>query len=82
MRYFEQYQGPNTHGGNYDGGSTYIGHLFYKVRKRTQPTLTGLAGNYSNLYNTSTGSLGNEDIMYFVSGTSGYITKITIDAEL
>ena len=81
FRYFEQFQGTNTHGGLYTT-DVYIGHLFYKVRKRTQPTLTGVSGNYSSLQNSSSGTLGNEDIMYFISGASGYVTQIKIDAEL
>ncbi len=81
FRYFEQFQGTNTHGGLYTT-DVYIGHLFYKVRKRTQPTLTGVSGNYSSLQNSSSGTLGNEDIMFFISGASGYVTQIKIDAEL
>ena len=82
FRYFENYRGVNTHGGNYDGGSTYIGHIFYKVRKRTQATLTGVSGNYSSLQTSSSGTLGNEDAMYFIAPSSGYVTQIKIDAEL
>ena len=82
FRYFENYRGVNAHGGNYDGGSTYIGHIFYKVRKRTQATLTGVSGNYSSLQTSSSGTLGNEDAMYFIAPSSGYVTQIKIDAEL
>ena len=81
FRYFENYRGVNTHGGNYDG-SIFIGHIFYKVRKRTQATLTGVSGNYSSLQTSSSGTLGNEDAMYFIAPSSGYVTQIKIDAEL
>ncbi len=81
LRYFENYRGVNTHGGDYNG-SIFIGHIFYKVRKRTQATLTGVSGNYSSLQTSSAGTLGNEDAMYFIAPSQGYVTQIKIDSEL
>ena len=83
MRYFEYTTGANSHGGLY-AGSTYIGHVFYKVRKRTRPTLsdwTGASG--STLNNSSGGDRGGTDSMYFTNGSAGaYLIVGKIDAEL
>ena len=81
LRYYEEYQGANTHGGLYSG-STYIGHIFYKVRKRTRPTLSGASGNYTDLNVTSSGDKGGEDTMYFTAPANGYLITLSIDAEL
>ena len=80
MRYYEQYAGANSHGGLYTSG-VYLGHIQYKVRKRTRPTLTG-TGNYSGLSNSSGGDEGGTDNMYFNGGTSTYVITLKIDAEL
>lgn len=82
MRYYEQYSGANTHGGLYNTGS-YIGHVQYKVRKRTRPTLTATGNGFTSVSNSSSGDEGGTDNMFF-NGTSGgmYIITLTIDAEL
>ena len=80
MRYYEQYTGANSHGGLYTSG-VYLGHIQYKVRKRTRPTLTG-TGNYSGFSNSSGGDEGGTDNMYFNGGTSTYVITLKIDAEL
>ena len=81
LRYFEEYQGANSHAGLYSG-STYIGHIFYKIRKRTRPTLSGASGNYTQLNNSSGGDKGAEDSMYFTAPANGYLVNLTIDSEL
>ena len=82
LRYFEEFTGANSHGGLYSG-TTYIGHIQYKVRKRTRPTLSNAAGNgYSSISNSSGGDKGGTDNMFF-NGVGGmYITNLSIDAEL
>ena len=83
MRYFEYTTGANSHGGLY-AGTTYIGHVFYKVRKRTRPTLsdwTGTSG--STLNNSSGGDRGGTDNMYYTNQNAGaYVIVGKIDAEL
>ena len=83
MRYFEYTTGANTHAGLYSG-STYIGHHFYKVRKRTRPTLSDWSGSSGSSLNNSSGSdRGGTDNMYFVNGSAGsYLIVGKIDAEL
>ena len=83
MRYFEYTTGSNTHAGLYSG-STYIGQHFYKVRKRTRPTLSDWTGSSgSSLNNSSGGDRGGTDNMYFVNGNAGsYLIVGKIDAEL
>ena len=82
MRYYEQYSGANSHGALYNTGS-YIGHIQYKVRKRTRPTLTATGNGFTSVSNSSSGDEGGTDNMFF-NGTSGgmYIITLTIDAEL
>ncbi len=80
MRYFEDYKGANTHGGLYTG-SNYLGHVFYKVRKRARPSLSA-TGNFNTLYNTSGGDKGGTDSMHFGDGAGQYLITLTIDAEL
>jgi len=82
LRYFEEFTGANTHGGLYSG-STYIGHLQYKVRKRTRPTLNNVTGNaYTSISNSSGGDKGGTDNMYFNGNANMYIVTLSIDAEL
>ena len=80
MRYFEDYKGANTHGSLYSG-SNYLGHVFYKVRKRARPSLSA-TGSFNNLYNTSGGDKGGTDSMHFGDGAGQYLITLTIDAEL
>ena len=87
MRYFEEYQGANTHGGLYGGtaggSNEYIGHLFYKVRKRTRPTFSNQTGSGINTLNNSSGSdKGGEDSMYYNCNSGAYIINMSISAEL
>ena len=84
LRYYELFTGANAHSGLYSG-STYIGHIQYKARKRTRPTLTIPSGQ-SNLVNTlsnsSTGDRGGTDNLFFVGDANSYVVEVTIDAEL
>ena len=84
MRYFEYATGANSHAGLYNAGSsTYIGHIFYKVRKRTRPTLSDWTGASGlTLNNSSSGDRGGTDIMYFVGGDNKYVIVGKADAEL
>jgi len=83
MRYFENFMGANAHGGEYGQSSFYIGHIQYKVRKRTQPTASNeVGGNIGNIYVSSSGSLGNQDNFYFIGSAGSYVTQVQIDAEL
>ena len=87
LRYFEEYQGSNSHGGLYGanagGSNQYIGHIFYKVRKRARPTLSNVSGGgYTAINNSSGGDKGGEDSMYFNGNSDSYIINISIDAEL
>ena len=83
LRYFENFMGANAHGGEYGQSSFYIGHIQYKVRKRSQPTASGqTGGNISNIYVSSSGSLGNQDNFYFIGSAGSYVTQVRIDAEL
>jgi len=87
QRYYEEYTGANTHGGLYGstaGGSNgYIGHLFYKVRKRTRPTFSNQTGNGINTLNNSSGSdKGGTDSMYYNCNANSYIINMSISAEL
>jgi hypothetical protein len=83
MRYFEYTTGANSHGGLYSG-TTYIGHVFYKVRKRTRPTLSDWTGSSgSTLNNSSGGDRGGTDNMYYTNQNAGaYVIVGKIDAEL
>ena len=82
LRYFEDFTGGNAHGGLYTSG-LYIGHIPYKVRKRTRPTLTiGNANAVTSISNSSTGDRGGTDFLFFAGGDSMYIITVTIDAEL
>jgi hypothetical protein len=84
LRYYELFTGGNIHGGLYTG-STYIGHIQYKARKRTRPTLTIPAGQsnaVSTLNNSSVGDKGGTDNLFFVGSDSMYVVEVTIDAEL
>ena len=82
LRYFEDYKGPNTHAGLYSS-PTYIGHLFYKVRKRTRPTLSNASGSYTNLTISSSGDKGGTDGFFFTrTAANTYVTSIHISAEL
>ena len=80
QRYFERFAGCNTHAGLYNG-SDYIGQLFYKVTKRSRPTLSNASGSYTSLFNSSGGDLGGTDNMYFTGGNGNYLIKVDIDAE-
>jgi hypothetical protein len=80
LRYYEDYKGANTHCSLYTG-STYIGHLFYKVRKRTRPTLSA-TGSFDSVSNSSIGDKGGTDSMNFGSSAGQYLITLTIDAEL
>ena len=87
MRYYEEYQGANTHGALYGGtaggSNEYIGHVFYKVRKRTRPTFSNQTGNGINSLNNSSGSdKGGEDSMYYNCNANSYIINMSISAEL
>ena len=85
MRYFEYATGANSHAGLYnDSTTTYIGHIFYKVRKRTRPTLSDWTGASGiTLNNSSSGDRGGTDIMYFVAAAQNkYVIVGKADAEL
>jgi hypothetical protein len=87
LRYFEEYQGANTHGGLYGGtaggSNEYIGHIFYKVRKRTRPTFSNqTGGGINSLNNSSGGDKGGEDSMYYNCNAGSYIINMSISAEL
>jgi len=85
MRYFEYATGANSHAGLYnDSTTTYIGHIFYKVRKRTRPTLSDWTGASGiTLNNSSSGDRGGTDIMYFTAGAQNkYVIVGKADAEL
>jgi len=83
LRYFENYKGANTHGGFY-AGTTYLGHVFYKVRKRTRPTLSNWTGASGlTLTNSSGGDGGGTDSFFFSGQSAGaYLTAGDIDSEL
>ena len=83
LRYFENYKGANTHGGLY-AGTTYLGHVFYKVRKRTRPTLSNWTGASGlTLTNSSSGDGGGTDSFFFSGQSEGaYLTAGDIDSEL
>jgi hypothetical protein len=81
QRYFERYTGPNSHAGLYSG-STYIGHIFYKVRKRARPTISNGSGAYTDIFTTSSGDGGGTDILYFTGGAGNYIIACDINSEL
>ena len=84
LRYYELFTGANAHGGLYSG-STYLGHIQYKARKRTRPTLTipsGQSNAISTLNNSSAGDKGGTDNLFFVGSDGMYIIEVTIDAEL
>jgi len=83
FRYFENFMGANAHGGSYGASGYYIGHIQYKVRKRTQPTASNESGgNISSVATSSSGSLGNQDSFYFIGSAGSYVTQVRIDAEL
>ena len=83
FRYFENFMGANAHGGSYGASGFYIGHIQYKVRKRTQPTASNeTGGNISSIATSSSGSLGNQDSFYFIGSAGSYVTQVQIDAEL
>ena len=85
MRYFEYATGANSHAGLYNNSTTtYIGHIFYKVRKRTRPTLSDWTGASGiTLNNSSSGDRGGTDIMYFTAGAQNkYVIVGKADAEL
>jgi hypothetical protein len=83
LRYFENYKGANTHGGFY-AGTTYLGHVFYKVRKRTRPTLSNWTGASGlTLTNSSSGDGGGTDSFFFSGQSAGaYLIAGDIDSEL
>jgi hypothetical protein len=82
LRYCEVFTGANVHGGLYSG-SSYLGHIQYKKRKRTRPTFSNISSyNVSATQNSSTGDKGGTDSMFFEAGAGAYITNIQIDAEL
>jgi hypothetical protein len=82
LRYCEIFTGANVHGGLYTG-SSYIGHIQYKKRKRTRPTFSNISSaNVTATTNSSTGDKGGTDSMFFEANASSYITNIQIDAEL
>jgi hypothetical protein len=83
LRYFEYFMGANAHGGSYGQSGYYIGHIQYKVRKRTQPTGSGQTGaNISSIATSSSGTLGNQDSFYFIGSAGSYVSQVKIDAEL
>jgi hypothetical protein len=81
QRYFERYAGPNSHAGLYSG-STYIGHIFYKVQKRTRPTISNVTGAYIDIFTASSGDGGGTDILYFTGNAGNYIIACDINSEL
>jgi hypothetical protein len=84
LRYYELFTGGNAHAGLYSG-STYIGHIQYKVRKRTRPTLTipsGQSNGVTSISNSSAGDKGGTDNLFFETGANGYVVEVTINAEL
>jgi len=82
LRYCEVYTGTNTHGGLYSG-STYIGHIQYKKRKRTRPTFSNTtSANVSAFQTSSSGDKGGTDSMFFEASAGSYVINVQIDAEL
>ena len=84
LRYYELFTGANVHSALYSG-SVYLGHIQYKARKRTRPTLTvpaGQSNNLNSITNSSTGDKGGTDNLFFNASTAGYVIEVTIDAEL
>jgi len=84
LRYYELFTGANVHSALYNG-STYLGHIQYKARKRTRPTLTvpsGQSNNLNSITNNSSGDKGGTDNLFFNASSAGYVVEVTIDAEL
>ena len=76
QRYYEQHYSFNTHAGLYIN-SEYVGDVFYKVTKRSTPSISGLTGNYGSVGGISTGKF------YFVRNSGAtYLTNWAADAEL
>ena len=82
LRYCEVYTGTNTHGGLYSG-STYLGHIQYKKRKRARPTFSNTTSNNVSAFQTSSsGDKGGTDSMFFEASAASYVVNVQIDAEL